>query len=465
MNRNEEYAALAAALETTPPELEYTVQRALARKKASQRKRRLFGVPAGSLAVCFTAFVLLVNLFPPFAVACGNVPLLRELAKAVAWSPSLSAAVENEYVQPIEQTQTVNGVTASVHYVIVDGRSASIFYSLDTKEDLALAVDSGVLAADGTWLESSFISHGGPLVEKGELRELRLEFTDSDMPGAVTLTLKVYAQAGDWEMAPASTEDSYFEEPVREERDYLAEFTFLLEFDPYFTSQREVLPIHKTFQLDGQTFTLTEAELYPTQMRIRLVDAPENTAWLKGVDLYLENERGERFEGGGSGISASGDPDGEGYGTFWLDSPFFSRSEHLTLHITRAEWKDKEAPPVRLDLENGTAEHLPDFARFLGARRLGGGWVVSFALPYKGERGMYSLFSGGFRDGEGREYEVNQNSSTIGYEDPETGETVAEDILFTEEFPLVDFTGHVVFLEPRFNRVTDHAPAVTVPIK
>lgn len=45
-------------------------------------------------------------------------------------------------------------------------------------------------------------------------------------------------------------------------------------------------------------------------------------------------------------------------GTFWLDSPFFSRGEHLTLHITGVRWKDKDAPPVKLNLAEGTAENL-----------------------------------------------------------------------------------------------------------
>ena len=72
MNRNAEYTALLTELEPTPPALEYTVQRAVTRKKTSQKKRRLLGVPLGSLGVCFVGFVLLVNLFPPFAYACGR---------------------------------------------------------------------------------------------------------------------------------------------------------------------------------------------------------------------------------------------------------------------------------------------------------------------------------------------------------------------------------------------------------
>ena len=111
MTRNEEYLTLLQELETTPAALDGTAERAL-RRRRRDRRLRFFGVPAGSLAACFIAFVLLVNLFPPFARACGGVPVLRALAQAVAWSPSLSAAVENDYVQPMGQSQTVNGVTA-----------------------------------------------------------------------------------------------------------------------------------------------------------------------------------------------------------------------------------------------------------------------------------------------------------------------------------------------------------------
>ena len=150
MTRNEEYQALLQELETTPAALDGAVERALRRRKRD-RRLRLFGVPAGSLAACFAAFVLLVNLFPPFARACGSVPVLRELAQAVAWSPSLSAAVENDYVQPIGQSQTVNGVTATVEYVIVDRKQLNIFYTLDYAPDLGpMWADCRITPGDGS---------------------------------------------------------------------------------------------------------------------------------------------------------------------------------------------------------------------------------------------------------------------------------------------------------------------------
>ena len=84
MNRMEEYKALLNELDAAPENLEYTVKKALNRKNALQKKRRIFGMSAGSLAACFAAFVLLVNLSTPFARACGQIPVLAELAKAVS---------------------------------------------------------------------------------------------------------------------------------------------------------------------------------------------------------------------------------------------------------------------------------------------------------------------------------------------------------------------------------------------
>ena len=91
MNRNEEYSALLRELEDTPPALE----KALPRARARLRRRRVLQ-PAASLAGLACCFVLLVNFCAPVAYACSRVPLLRELAAAVTFSPSLSRAVDNE---------------------------------------------------------------------------------------------------------------------------------------------------------------------------------------------------------------------------------------------------------------------------------------------------------------------------------------------------------------------------------
>ena len=134
MNRMDEYTALLAELEQTPEALSDTVSKALDRKNALQKKRRILRTSLGGFAACFAAFVLLVNLSMPFARACGRIPVLSALAKAVSWSPSLSAAVENDYVQPMELSQFQNGITARVEYLIVDRKQVVVLFSLESDE-------------------------------------------------------------------------------------------------------------------------------------------------------------------------------------------------------------------------------------------------------------------------------------------------------------------------------------------
>ena len=187
MNRNEEYHALLVELEQSPKELGNTVQKALKRESASRKKRRAWAVFCGSLAACFACFVLLVNLSVPFARACGNIPVLRELAKAVSWSPSLSAAVENEYVQPIGKSQTVNGITATVEYVIVDQKQLNIFFTLDSD-------DYDNLNAEMPRYEpEQFCSTIGSSWNQppGTLLNYTLDYGDNNVPDSFTMTFGV----------------------------------------------------------------------------------------------------------------------------------------------------------------------------------------------------------------------------------------------------------------------------------
>ena len=454
MTRNEEYQALLQELETTPAALDGAVERALRRRKRD-RRLRLFGVPAGSLAACFAAFVLLVNLFPPFARACGSVPVLRELAQAVAWSPSLSAAVENDYVQPIGQSQTVNGVTATVEYVIVDRKQLNIFYTLDYAPDLGpMWADCRITPGDGSAGDA-----GGRTEKPGELVEIKRDFVDRDVPGILDLTLSVYPAEQDGGGPPAeNTGDGYFDQPVDDQPAYLAEMTFHLEFDPYFTAQGTLLELNRTFALDGQTFTLQEAEIYPTHLRLTLTADPDNTAWLKSLRFYIEDETGRRNEAISNGISATGTTDTPFMGSMHQESTFFWQSEHLTLHITGAEWLDKDLENVKVDLNTGAHGWLPEGVGLTVERRADRAYFTVKA-PQLEQGHYYQVMSWEYLDPEGNTHTMDSRSSNttgpLGEETPG---------FFYEEFSIPVHDWDCVWLKLTSTRQTSFDTPVSIPL-
>ena len=455
MSRNEEYAALLAELEQTPAELETTVDRALRRQRAAGKKRRAFGISAVGLAACFGAFILLVNLSMPFARACGNIPVLRELAKAVSWSPSLSAAVENEYVQPIGQSQTVNGITATIEYVIVDQKQLNIFFTLNA--DGYDNLNAGMPRYEPEQVCSTIGSSWNQ--PPGTLLNFTLDYGEGNVPDGFTITFRVTTWVEpDGSAAPEAPATSYEDEmlePVEEEEpDYLAEFTFDLEFDPQFTARGETVPVDRTFDLDGQSLTVTEVEVYPTHVRVNVADDPANTAWLKSLEFYLENEDGERFEPISNGVSASGDPDTPANVSFRLESPYFADSAHLTLHVTGAEWLDKDMERVRVDLADRTAERLPEGVTFQSAEKRDGGWVLTFRVQQRREHFTHQVWNSTFYDEAGNQYESNRRGTTTdgsGY--------------FEEMLPLPGYQADVVWLQPTYSRTTAEITPVTIPIK
>ena len=454
MNRNDEYRAILAELESPPAALETTVERALRRKKAKQR-RRVFGVPAASLAACFLGFVLLVNVFPPFAKACGEIPILRDLAKAVTWSPSLTAAVENDYVQPIGKSQTVNGITATIEYLIVDQKQVNIFFTLRGDYD----------NLTGEMPEFIPEQRCGTSVNDfrqppGELLRYTLDYGEEDVPKRFTMTFGVttHVEPDISDEIPEPMGNIYDDmlQPREEEKpDILAEFTFDLEFDPDFTAKGEVIPVNTDFEMDGQILTVREVEVYPTHTRVEIAGAAENTAWLNSVEFYLENEDGEQCRPISNGVSATGDPDSPAMLSFRLESPYFAQSEHLTLHITNATWLDKDMERIRVDLEREYMDRTMEGVRLIAADKRESGWVLTFRVKRIKENHSFSIVGTTFYDEQGNEYSMRSQSSS------------ASDIdgYFEEMIPLPDYHKDVVWLEPNFSRRSDCDPSITIPIK
>ena len=377
MNRTEEYWALVAQLRETPPELAGTVDRARARARRKRRGKRL-GIPLASLGGVAAAFVVLVNCSTPFAMACRRVPFVRELAQAVAFQPSLKAAFENDYVQPVGQSQTQNGITATVEYLIVDQTSLNVFYTLSWAGETWLDVVPDLLDENGETPEGSRgATWGDPTGTEEEYRLMTFYFDGAVLPEKLQLVLEVSDSGRDKvtnqlvaptdapvDSSPWPDAESSAPSPV------LAEFTFPLTIDPSLLGPGRTVEVGQWVELDGQRLYLDQLTIDPTRMELTLEADPDNTAELRSLDCYALDGAGNRYDkpsityGGGEAIQ--------------LESCYFSENQDLTLYIEEARWLDKDRTSFTLDLTTGEADWLPENLTDVTIERRDGNVYLSF---------------------------------------------------------------------------------------
>ena len=459
MNRKNEFEAMIEELNQPAPGLETTLDRAYRRKR--KRTTQMIVRPLAGLAACFAIFVLLVNFCAPVAYACSQIPVLKELAEAVTFSRSLTDAVENEYVQPMELSQTDNGITAEVAYLIVDQKQVNVFYRLDSKKYESLEANPEILNSDGVRPASCSYHTTGFGAENGELRCLSIDFVDNDVPGSLRVKLDVYSNVIHPEnVAPDRAVDEIYSDNPYKEPDYLAHFDFLLEFDPKFTAAGKVFPVNQTVILDGQAITITDIEVYPTHMRVDIADSADNTAWLKRLDFYIETDLGIKFDPVSNGITATGSADSPSMVSYRADSSYFYESNHLQLVITGAQWLHKDMETTYLNLVTGEHGVLPEGSEFDSARKHGDGWILKFQTAWEEGMPMYHLFGHKFYDADGNEYEINQWSSMYGDPDVEGNITY-----FYDEFPLLNYPYEEVWLSPQYSHNWVAEDQIVIPVQ
>lgn len=471
-NRTEEYWELIGELAQPPQKLEGSVQRARKRARRAQLLRKLV-TPAATLASAAACFVLMVNAFPTFALACSGVPIIRELTAAVAFSPSLSAAVAHEYVQYIGQSQTVDGVTVKLEYAIVDNAQAVFFYSVDggrfytspmlTDENGAPIVGYGV-STSGYSARS----------ETDRLEHMTFDFTDGcGLPDRFTMEMFIMPEP---EPLPDQMTAVWSEEPVtaapensmgdddpdlwgdpREDPGVLR-FTFDVALDSSRIAEPVTVPVGRWVELDGQRILVDRLEYTPTRTVLYLSEDTANTAWLKSLKFWFEDQNGTRYDNIDSSISSvgAGNTGSKSYLTYYFQSFYYDQKE-LTLFIDKAEWLDKNAPRVFVDLTTGRSTGLPDGVQIGEVIRNGKNVRLEILSPV--ERQYFSQsFDSTYWDPEGGEHFWNQMSFTKVYNDAD------EEIASKETLYLNDYPWDAVELELLYTRVSEYGQPVRVPL-
>lgn len=462
MNRREEYRALMGELEQTPPELSCTVTRARerAKRKKTDRALRLFGLPlagAGGLAM---AFVLLVNLSLPAALACVEVPVLKELMAAVAFSDTLKAMVRSDFVQPVALTRAQGEAEMTIHYLVYDGMEMNIFYTASWKgsDRIRLITDytdgSGERLGPMSWSD-------GEHVRAGELNRLsmRIHIRES-FPERLRLVARIYPAYGyaeeDGVIAPAPAGE--YDEWERETDDLLAQeplavLEFDLTLDERFTKARRVEELNTEIDLDGRSLIVEKLTVYPTGTRLTIREREDNDAALRGLTMWLENGAGERTDQGSSGGVISSGGEEEGTMNYFFESVWFDPREELTLCICQARWLEKDRRTVTLDLLKPENSTLPEGLSLIEVERGGEG----IRLTFLNELYTGNFLSGWYDENGEVQYFDRWATSMQNTQDPDQPP-------FRDTTYLWDYTGDTVEVAMNWSQLVDYPQPVRVTL-
>ena len=461
MNRTEEYNALLRELEQVPPALDGTVDRARARLRR-RRAGRWCGIPAAGLAGVAAAFVLLVNYSMPFARACSAVPVLRELMSAVAFSPSLKLAVEHNYAQYIGEEQIQGGVTLRLEYLILDQGQLRFFLKADGPHEHYMAT-ADLADEDGVPLEGCAITSSS--FPPGELTGSVSVHVSGDsfrFPEVLRLTLHLKGEGSSAAEAPTPVPDDGAASPA-----YEGDFFFEIPLDASHLNDVVSVPMGDWVEVDGQLLRFS-LDSYPTHGRLTVEEHPDNTASLAGLDFYLEDDRGNRYEDNPSGSVG-------GLGSAHMcDTTYFSNPSRLTLYITRLEWLEPDREWVTVDLAQGAAlTPLPDGVE-LAVHRSEDRSVLELALlapepPESNETAMvsYQVGSGSYRTPDGQEHYFGGHSSFHGgpLRWDGGGELPVPEGYFVELYHLVGYEYDTIDLGLHFTQRRDLDTPISVTLK
>jgi hypothetical protein len=335
---------------------------------------------AAAVAACTVMlFTGAVNLSPAFAQAAAQVPVVRELVLAVAFDPSMKAAIEHNYVQLIKQTVEDNGYQIDVEYLVADPRNLTVYYKMDevtnqnTEGYEDYQFDFNLLAADGSELKCG-ATWDYPLSEeeKQALNEVKFHFTGEDtLPEQVIVQLIVEKalpfsdvdqkkiEAGR-ELSGTANAIAHFEEP-RPEYEDVACMQIPLSIDQGSLFNVRTIELNRTIELEGQKVIFDKVEIYPTQVRILWHPDENNTHLIDGMKIALQSREHGRWEGisnGVTGIGMLGEPQ-----QIWLESSWFDYETEYQLAIERYALIPKAQQTVTYDYAANTFTNLPDYAR------------------------------------------------------------------------------------------------------
>ncbi|WP_422124583.1 DUF4179 domain-containing protein [Planococcus sp. X10-3] len=304
----------------------------------AKRKRTLWSLAAAALLILTLATTIRVS--PAFANAVASIPGMEKFVELIQNDKGLNAAFENEYYQPIGESQTIGSATLTIDGVILDESGMNIFYTIESAVEMEDIVIHTPALKNQQEIPLGAVSYNHPV-------------TQEDSP-------KIYTDILGFN----------FQEPLKfDSLDFTLDLEVTLDGEDFdfsipFTVPENVAPsvtfaVNEEVIVEGQKFTVEEMIVHPLRVGVKLSFHPDNTKKiLQFEDMRLEDENGEIWGSILNGLSASGDIN-EGEMTFYLQSNYFEAPEELYLRINKMQAVDFDDSYFLVDTDKDLLLHSP----------------------------------------------------------------------------------------------------------
>lgn len=347
MNRNEEFYQLKSNLEQKPASLDHHIEKSIAKARVRKKRNFVLKTTLVSIISIFFSFVMLLNLSPAAAYAVSRIPIFKDLVCAISFDPSMKLAVENDYVQFVGERKTRKNVSVQVKYLIADTGRISIFFHIDKPDHSKLQYYVEAFQMNGKSLTASL--YYTSMLDK-KLQEARIDVAQgAKIPTEIKLKFFLY----DENMNDKAVQTSI---PKKNKTEI---FSFLLYPKSDYLNKINKVPINQWIKVSQQKIYLKQLDIYPTQAKLYIQTDIQNDAIVKGLDIFLMDEKEKHYNARSNGITGTLSPSSNEIDSIWFDSCYFTRAKHLKLYINGVSLIDKDKQYGSIQNKTKSITNLP----------------------------------------------------------------------------------------------------------
>ena len=298
--------------------------------KAKQKKRnrlvKYWGITATAIIIIISC-ISLIRVSPAFANALSAIPGAEKIINLIRNDKGFISAVENDFLQRIDETQQKDGYKVTIESLIMDRNRMVIFYHIDgAGEELEIAPPK--LIIDGKERTEYLVSFSTPEDGYGSIDFQLVQPLDER--GEIELSLDLKDKNG------------------------IGSFKFPLKVDhSLYKDQYKQLAINETVTIDEQRIMFGKVKIDPLSVSIELKYDPHNTKKIFHLtNVRLMDEKGEIWGSTGSRFN-------EDESEIYIESNYFRKPEKLYLLFDGINALDKDELVIEIDEKTGKLIKYP----------------------------------------------------------------------------------------------------------